>query len=89
MRRNTIGIKINLPPELAELIEQDAIEKGVPKSTYIRMLLMRYYKSYLQPQRAAANPLPPGAKGLEEVGDDRADEAQPFMREKAGGGEGG
>jgi len=89
MRRNTIGIKINLPPELAKLIEQDAIEKGVPKSTYIRMLLMRYYKSYLQPQRAAASPLPPGAKGLEEVGDDRADEAQPFMREKAGGGEGG
>ena len=89
VRKHTIGIKINVPPELAKLIEEDAAAIGVGKTTYIRMLLYQHYRVRLQPQRLPASPVGPGAKGLEVAGPEGRDEARPLVKENAGGGESG
>jgi hypothetical protein len=80
-------IAVLLPEDMYRAIERIAQEKQVPKGVLVRMILAEYLS--LQPQRLPASPLPLGAKGLEHMGEDWGDEPQPFMKEKAGGGESG
>jgi hypothetical protein len=87
-----VDLTVLLPPELAEALEQASRDKGIGKSTLVRMLLADYLKPWLSPSlqpQPQASPVPPRAKGLERAGDDRADEAQLISKEKTGGGEGG
>jgi hypothetical protein len=86
-RRQTIGIKVMLSPELAEALEHAAREMNVGKGTLVRLILVSYLKPWLspdlQPRRLPASPVGPGAKGLEVAGPEGRDEAH-FEKERGG-----
>jgi hypothetical protein len=93
VRKHVVGIKINIPRELAELIEQDAEAIGVGKTTFIRMILYQHYKPRLRPQPSRSGPVGPGGSALKGAGlagpEAGRDEARPLVKENAGGGESG
>jgi hypothetical protein len=91
-RKQNIGVKVMLNAELLQALERAANELNVGKSTLLRLVITQYLKPWLSPSlqpQPQASPVPPRAKGLERVGEDWGDEPQPFIKEKAGGGEGG
>jgi hypothetical protein len=83
-----------LPLELATALERYTEETGVTKSALIRRLLREHLKPYLEPQPSRSGPVGPGGSALKGAGfagpETGGDVPQPsFIKEKAGGGEGG
>jgi len=93
-KRYESTITVELPRQLRELIEKEAFLRQTSYASIVRQALVVHFGSRglidIAPQPSAS---PPGA-GYEgaldgQGGPSWGDEPQPFMKEKAGGGEGG
>jgi hypothetical protein len=90
-----VAVVTLLPLELANALEKHCEERGISKSALLRYLLTEYLSARtLEPQPFHSGPVGPGGSALRGAGfagpETGGDVPQPsFIKEKAGGGEGG